>query len=294
MKNRPGEVDPSEVVYLPLQEDVETPEEGLGSISDLSSKRIFDTSLDCGYDEYVDNPESYLTVQSELLQQAYELEPRFPLMPFVATRGPQRSMRMAPALPIEMIEIQTAPGDQNALAASILEEVASYYKIDESDILGKSRKAAPVKARQATMYLLRQHTDMSLPKIGKKFGRDHTTVVYAVNKINEEQGSCESTHPVHQLNEICTELVRNTGVPAQKTPGNTSRNPSTDIIVVTKDGLYEYPITTITTQEQRIFRINENHGLNYDQEYSSPRMRERYASLAMQRLEQLKHREEDI
>lgn len=216
MKNRSGEVDPCEVVYPPLQEDVEASEERLGSISDLSPKRIFDTSLDSDHDEYVDNPESYLTVQSELLQQASELEPRFPLMSFVTTRGPQRNMRMVPALPIEMIEIQTAPGDQNALAASILEEVASYYKIDESDILGKSRKAVPAKARQATMYLLRQHTDMSLPEIGRKFGRDHTTVVYAVNKINEEQDSCESTHPVHQLNEICTELVRNTGIPAKK------------------------------------------------------------------------------
>ncbi|MEO7589018.1 MAG: helix-turn-helix domain-containing protein, partial [Arachnia sp.] len=54
---------------------------------------------------------------------------------------------------------------------------------------GASRVATIASARQIAMYLCRELTEMSLPKIGAKFGgRDHTTVLHSVRKINEKMG----------------------------------------------------------------------------------------------------------
>src|SRR5690606_31959029 len=66
----------------------------------------------------------------------------------------------------------------------IMALVSSEFSITTRDLTGKSRTQAVSLPRQITMYLCRQHTDQSLDEIGKYFGgRDHTTVLYAVNKI---------------------------------------------------------------------------------------------------------------
>ena len=55
------------------------------------------------------------------------------------------------------------------------------------DLQGSSRKRTVSRARQMAMYLLRQHTSLSLDKIGQRFGgKNHTTVLYAVRCISKE------------------------------------------------------------------------------------------------------------
>ncbi len=66
----------------------------------------------------------------------------------------------------------------------IISQTASYFGLSTEDICGQSRTHVLVTARQIAMYLCRELTDMSLPKIGQQFGgRDHTTVMYADRKI---------------------------------------------------------------------------------------------------------------
>lgn len=66
----------------------------------------------------------------------------------------------------------------------ILEETAGYFSVSTDDIRGASRSRSLTRARQIAMYLCRELTDLSLPKIGKEFGgRDHTTVMHAERKI---------------------------------------------------------------------------------------------------------------
>ncbi|PMB83045.1 chromosomal replication initiator protein DnaA [Limosilactobacillus pontis] len=68
--------------------------------------------------------------------------------------------------------------------ATIQKQVASFYNITQSDILGKKRVKQIVVPRQIAMYLSRELTDFSLPKIGNEFGgKDHTTVLHAIDKI---------------------------------------------------------------------------------------------------------------
>src|SRR5215813_1243508 len=69
-------------------------------------------------------------------------------------------------------------------AATIIGQTASYFGLSIDDLCGTSRSRVLVTARQIAMYLCRELTDMSLPKIGQQFGgRDHTTVMHAERKI---------------------------------------------------------------------------------------------------------------
>ncbi|MFK7739498.1 MAG: chromosomal replication initiator protein DnaA [Planctomycetota bacterium] len=64
--------------------------------------------------------------------------------------------------------------------------ITGEFAITARELIGKSRTQAVSMPRQIAMYLLREHTESSLEDIGKFFGnRDHTTVIYAVNKIRE-------------------------------------------------------------------------------------------------------------
>lgn len=72
--------------------------------------------------------------------------------------------------------------------ASIQEVVAAHFDIKTADLKGKRRSRAIVHPRQIAMYLARELTDASLPRIGEEFGgRDHTTVMHACEKIRKEQ-----------------------------------------------------------------------------------------------------------
>jgi chromosomal replication initiator protein len=69
-------------------------------------------------------------------------------------------------------------------AATIMGQTAAYFGLSIEDLCGTSRSRVLVTARHIAMYLCRELTDMSLPKIGAQFGgRDHTTVINADRKI---------------------------------------------------------------------------------------------------------------
>ena len=68
----------------------------------------------------------------------------------------------------------------------IMTQVSGYFRISIEDLCGTSRSRTLVNARQIAMYLCRELTDLSLPKIGQEFGgRDHTTVMHAERKIRQ-------------------------------------------------------------------------------------------------------------
>lgn len=75
---------------------------------------------------------------------------------------------------------------QEITSEQIINATADYYNFTVEELTSKSRNRTLVTARQIAMYLLRELTEMSLPKIGQALGgRDHTTVMYAERKIRE-------------------------------------------------------------------------------------------------------------
>lgn len=71
----------------------------------------------------------------------------------------------------------------------IIQNVAKYYKIKDTQLKGKKRVKSVALPRQIGMYLCRELTECSFPEIGEKFGgKDHTTIMYAWRKIKEKRG----------------------------------------------------------------------------------------------------------
>ncbi|MFC3267340.1 chromosomal replication initiator protein DnaA, partial [Camelimonas abortus] len=78
--------------------------------------------------------------------------------------------------------------------------VATRYNVSRADILSERRTAAVVKPRQIAMYLSKQLTLRSLPEIGRRFGgRDHTTVLHAVRKIDKAVAEDKALHEEVEL-----------------------------------------------------------------------------------------------
>jgi chromosomal replication initiator protein len=69
----------------------------------------------------------------------------------------------------------------------VLEKVCNYYRIDKNEVLGKGRRAQLVQVRQVSMYIVRMMTDVSLQRVGDFFQRDHSTVMYGVEKIERDR-----------------------------------------------------------------------------------------------------------
>jgi len=90
-------------------------------------------------------------------------------------------------------------------AELILDETAKMFGWTVEDLCGKSRRRPLVTARQIGMYVMRNLTDFSYPRIAEAFGgRDHTTVMYAVEKIKEQMTERHTTF--EQVNELIARI----------------------------------------------------------------------------------------
>ena len=116
---------------------------------------------------------------------------------------------------VDMALVQTvlkdiAPVHEETVIApiEIINAVSNYYKITPDEIYGNSRTAAIAMARQIAMYICREQTNLSLPKIGQIFGnRDHTTVMYANRRVAEWMN--ERRYVYNQVTEIINTIRNN-------------------------------------------------------------------------------------
>lgn len=93
-------------------------------------------------------------------------------------------------MPLDLPNISRAIDDMfksegNALPTPslIISQVCKFYSIDEVVLRGTQKNKGTAEARQIAMYLIRKLTNLSLPDIGKEFDRDHSTVLYAIRKV---------------------------------------------------------------------------------------------------------------
>ncbi len=103
-------------------------------------------------------------------------------------------------MPLDLPNIQRAINDMfktegNALPTPslIVSQVSKFYSIDEAILRGNLRNKGASEARHMAIYLIRKLTNLSLPDIGKEFGRDHTTVMHSIRKIEIELNKGNTT-----------------------------------------------------------------------------------------------------
>lgn len=111
----------------------------------------------------------------------------------------------------EIVLKDLIPGGEDAApeitAPAIMAATADYFGLTVDDLCGSSRSRVLVTARQIAMYLCRELTDLSLPKIGAQFGgRDHTTVMHADRKIRALMAERRSIY--NQVTEL-TNRIKN-------------------------------------------------------------------------------------
>jgi chromosomal replication initiator protein len=89
---------------------------------------------------------------------------------------------------VEVALADLLPQKRNISPAKILEAVADSERVSVEDLIGQNRSAKIAIPRQLAMYILRQYNELSLPQIGELLGgRDHTTVMYATRKVDEDE-----------------------------------------------------------------------------------------------------------
>ena len=96
-------------------------------------------------------------------------------------------------------------GETQITSGMIMAQTAAYFDLTIEDLCGQSRTHVLVTARQIAMYLCRELTDLSLPKIGQQFGgRDHTTVMHAERKIKNLMSERRSLY--NQVTELTNRI----------------------------------------------------------------------------------------
>lgn len=113
-------------------------------------------------------------------------------------------------MPINMATVQTAIKDviddsspNPITVSSIVTEVARTYGADSQDIYSKKQDADTTEMRQMAMYIVRELTGMSTKSIGKEFNRDHSTVVYSLDKFSKKYNTDS------KIKNIVADIIKN-------------------------------------------------------------------------------------
>jgi chromosomal replication initiator protein len=104
----------------------------------------------------------------------------------------------------DIIEKSSKNFSRRVSDAQIIKAVSEFFNVPISELIGRGRKKDVVEPRQVAMFLLRDILEMSYPYIGEKMGRDHTTAIHAVDKINQEINKNSGLN--HKIN-LIKELV---------------------------------------------------------------------------------------
>ena len=96
-------------------------------------------------------------------------------------------------MPLDLVNVSRAIDDMFKSEGTVLptpcliiSQVCKFYNVDEVVLRGPNKSKGITEARQVAMYLVRSLTNLSLPDIGQEFARDHTTVLYAIRKVEVE------------------------------------------------------------------------------------------------------------
>ena len=114
---------------------------------------------------------------------------------------------------VEVALADLLPQNSDMEPDEVVNQVAQYYKLSMDKLLSLDRSRNVAEPRQVAMYLLREDAHVSFPQIGEALGgRDHTTVMYAVDKIKKEINRDTGSRLSRDINQIRRQLRNQTAV----------------------------------------------------------------------------------
>ena len=105
-----------------------------------------------------------------------------------------------------LLENHFSSGISKRLTVELIQkEVENYFKVSHSDLVGTKRSRNIMQARQVAIYLCRNMLDIPYNDIGKKFNRDHSTMMYSVGQVEER---LKTDRDLQEEIEIITKIIR--------------------------------------------------------------------------------------
>ena len=101
--------------------------------------------------------------------------------------------------------IKKEEGSPIPTASLIISQVCKFYSVDEAVLRGTLKNKSTTEARQMAIYLIRKLANLSLPDIGKEFARDHSTILYAIRKV-ESALKAGDTHLQNNVRDITANI----------------------------------------------------------------------------------------
>jgi len=100
-----------------------------------------------------------------------------------------------PSVSRAISDMHKSEGNAVPTPSLIISQVSRYYSIDEAALRSTLKNKGTAEARQVAMYLIRKMTNLSPPEIGREFGRDHSTVLHSIRKV--ESVLKDANAPLH-------------------------------------------------------------------------------------------------
>lgn len=153
--------------------------------------------------------ETIVYIANKILSNIRELEGALIRIIAYASLNGLSSSKINPEMAMEVLKDMFPANKPRQVTIELIQEiVAGYYNIRLDDFKAKKRTRSVAYPRQIAMYISRELTDSSLPKIGEAFGgRDHTTVIHAYEKINNELQN--NIHLQDTIKELMEKIINN-------------------------------------------------------------------------------------
>ncbi len=142
-------------------------------------------------------------IASKIQKNIRELEGELNKIAFLKSRGGEEiGVKAVEQVITDSVQQPT----KNINPNDVIKAVGDFYEISIFDLINRSRKKEIAECRQVAMYLLRDILNLSYPYIGRKLGkRDHTTAIYAYEKINREMNQNQNLHhKIFAIKELIT------------------------------------------------------------------------------------------
>lgn len=182
------------------------------------------------------------------------------------------------------IRLEQLVDNPDLLAEYIISGVGRVAGLDDDQITGPSKKTNVVLPRQVVMYLLREHTSLSFPEIGRILGRDHSTIVYGVDKIKT---ALSLKGPM--LDKKVSSLVKSAEIEIAdllkiiKEEKAQTQESHLEAVAINADGLYAYPAGKIKPLYAKSLGVRDPDTLllDYSNRLTADWLMQRYGQVAL-------------